>query len=165
MKILYFLAVLILGAGCGDIIKTKDPRSNRKPYQPTTLTDHTGSCPYYPGVWNGRCKGPIDAIPRVLPLDIAQSGCTLFALNSVSVFSIAEERNYKQGDKAVKSRAEWLNEARTGLELVEEWSESDRLLKRTTTIDINKGEAVEKLLETANNRSASEVRSCVYQRS
>ncbi len=91
--------------------------------------------------------------------------CTLFALNSVSVFSIAEERNYKQGDKAVKSRAEWLNEARTGLELVEEWSESDRLLKRTTTIDINKGEAVEKLLETANNGSASEVRSCVYQRS
>lgn len=162
MKTPYILSLLILCLGCGDIIKAKDPRPDRKPYQPTTLTDQTGSCPYYPGVWSGRCTGENHAIQRVLPLDIAQSGCTLFALNSVSVYSIAEERNYKQGEKAVKSKAQWLNDERTSLELTEDWTESDRSLRRITTIDINKGEAVDKLRQITSDGNASDVHSCFY---
>jgi hypothetical protein len=161
----YILSLLILCLGCGDIIKAKDPRPGRKPYQPTTLTDHTGSCPYYPGVWSGRCTGASQDLSRIFPLDIAQSGCTLFALNSVAVYSIDEEKNYKQGEKSVKSHAKWLNDERSSLELNEEWSESDRTLVRTMTIDVKKGEAVEKLRQVTGDGTSSTVHSCIYQRS
>jgi hypothetical protein len=165
MKIPYVLSLLILCLGCGDIIKAKDPRPGRKPYQPTTLTDQTGSCPYYPGIWSGRCTGQGHDPSRIIPLDLAQSGCTLFALNSVSVYSLTESKDYKQGDKAVRSRAQWLNEERSQLELTEEWTESERTLQRTMTIDVKKGEAVEKLLQKASDGSSTDVHACSYQRS
>jgi hypothetical protein len=124
MKISYALSLALFCLSCGDIIKAKDPRPDRKPYQPTTLTDQTGSCPYYPAVWRGRCTGQNQDLDRVISLDIAQTGCTLFALNSVAVFGISEDRIYKQGDKAVTSRANWLNTERSQLELKEEWTDA-----------------------------------------
>jgi hypothetical protein len=165
MKILYALSLAMLSLSCGDIIKTKDPRPDRKPYQPTTLTDQTGSCPYYPAVWKGRCTGQNQDVARVISLDIAQTGCTLFALNSIAVYGIAEDRNYKQGNKAVMSRADWLNEERSQLLLKEEWSENAGKYSRTLTIDHNKGEAVENLDLVTSDGQATAVHSCMYQRS
>lgn len=164
MKMSYALSLAILCLSCGDIIKTKDPRPDRKPYQPTTLTDQTGSCPYYPGVWKGRCTGQDRDLERVISLDIAQTGCTLFALNSVAVYGIGEDRNYKQGEKAVTSRGEWLNADRSQLELKEEWSDATVKFLRTVTVDSNKGEAVEKLGQLKADGQSSDVYSCMYQR-
>jgi hypothetical protein len=165
MKISYALLITMLSQSCGDIIKTKDPRPDRKPYQPTTLTDQTGSCPYYPALWKGRCTGQNQDLSRVISLDIAQTGCTLFALNSIAVYGIAEDRSYKQGDKAVTSRADWLNAERSLLGLKEEWSEAAGKFTRTVTVDHGKGEAVEKLDLATSDGQSSAVYNCMYQRS
>jgi len=100
----------------------------------------------------------------VISLDIAQTGCTLFALNSVAVYGIGEDRNYKQGEKAVTSRAEWLNADRSQLELKEEWSDVTGKFLRTVTVDSQKGEAVEKLGQIKADGQSSDVYSCMYQR-
>jgi hypothetical protein len=165
MKIPYALSLAILCLSCGDIIKAKDPRPDRKPYQPITLTDQTGICPYYPAVWKGRCTGQNQDLDQIISLDLAQTGCTLFAINSVAVYGIAEDRNYKQGEKAVTSRANWLNAERSLLELKEEWSDTTGKFIRVMTVDHNKGEALEKLGRITEDGQTSTVSSCFYQRS